>query len=74
MMRPTNHFSPVGVKIGTASTVYGLKAGRVHEYLSRLESRLHFVLELNPDVVDFREQYTFYDAEVSVTRLKMESP
>lgn len=47
-------------RIGTTGLLYGVKTGRRHQYLSKLELDLHSILELKPEVVDFREQYPIY--------------
>ncbi|MCA8287320.1 TnsA endonuclease N-terminal domain-containing protein [Burkholderia vietnamiensis] len=49
--------------LGVGFSVPGVKAARTHEYLSLLERKLHFLLELRHGVVDFREQYPLYDID-----------
>ncbi|WP_322024388.1 TnsA endonuclease N-terminal domain-containing protein [Burkholderia sp. BCC1977] len=49
--------------LGVGFSVPGVKTGRTHEYLSLLERKLHFLLELRPEVVDLREQYPLYDID-----------
>lgn len=49
--------------VGTAGTLVGRKCQRIHEYLSYLEICLHYLLECNPLVIDYREQYPFYHNE-----------
>jgi hypothetical protein len=49
----------------------------LHEYLSYLEICLHYLLECNPLVVDFREQYPFYfndDMEALIIEHKGKAP
>lgn len=46
--------------LGTAGTLVGRKCQRIHEYLSYIEICLHYLLECNPLVIDYREQYPFY--------------
>jgi TnsA endonuclease N terminal len=50
-------------RLGVGFSVPGAKTGRIHEYLSLLERKIHFLLELKPSVIDFREQYPLYDIE-----------
>ncbi len=42
---------------GLKRRVWGIKIKRVHHLLSLLETRVYFILEANPDVLEIREQH-----------------
>ncbi|MDF4949063.1 TnsA endonuclease N-terminal domain-containing protein [Vibrio parahaemolyticus] len=47
------------------SEVFGLKTGRVHHFLSSIETQLFYILEHRDDVVDIREQFPLLPLELS---------
>lgn len=50
---------------GQVWRVYCRTTGRVHVYFSKLEYMTHFILDLNPYVIDIKDQYS-HDLTVSI--------
>lgn len=50
---------------GIASRIPGLKTGRMHSFMSKLETSYYYILWWSDEVVDIREQYPLLDIEAA---------